>query len=91
MASLHPPNRQFLKYCQENNLIKVRESLSLGVDVNTVSDNGRWSALTIAAHKNYPELLDILLSHPAIKETCPGCALIGRAPTLLRSHWSRAS
>ena len=25
-----------------------------------------------------------------IKEIYPGCALIGRAPTLQRSHWSRA-
>ena len=75
MASLNPPNRQFLKYCQENNLRKVRESLSRGVDVNTVSENGRWSGLTIAAHKNYPELLDILLSQPDIKinQTTDSC------------------
>ena len=42
---------QFIKFCQENNLDKVRHYLSCGVDVNTVAD-GYWSGLTIAADKN---------------------------------------
>ena len=60
-------SEEFIKYCQENTLEKVKACLTLEVDVNTVSEDGLWSGLTIAAHKNYLELLDILLSHPAIK------------------------
>ena len=58
---------QFIKFCQENNLEGVRHCLSRGVDVNTVSENGCHSALTIAIDKKYTELLEILLSHPDIK------------------------
>jgi len=58
---------EFLQHCQANNLEGVTDCLSRGVDVNTVSEDGRWSGLTIAATKNYPELLEILLSHPQIK------------------------
>jgi len=58
---------EFLRNCGENNLAGVRESLSRGVDVNTVCEDGHWSGLTIAAEENYPELLEILLSHPDIK------------------------
>ena len=58
---------EFLKYCQANNLDKVRDCLSRGVDVNTVSQDGRSSGLTIAARMNHTELLEILLSHPHIK------------------------
>ena len=57
----------YLAECHDNNLAGVRVSLSRGVDVNTVSEGGYWSGLTIAAEKNYPELLEILLSHPDIK------------------------
>ena len=57
---------EFLKYCSENNLAKVTDCLSRGVDVNTVSADGCWTALTIACARNYPELLNILLSHPDI-------------------------
>ena len=49
--------------CQENNLDKVKACLLLKVDVNTVS---KKAGLTIAAHKNYPQLLDLLLSQPGI-------------------------
>ena len=59
--------KEFLQHCTDNNLEKVRHCLSRGVDVNTVSEDGRWSGLTIAAEKNYTELLEILLSHPDIK------------------------
>ena len=41
--------------------------MSRGVDVNTVSEDGRWSGLTLAADRNKSELLEILLSHPDIK------------------------
>ena len=58
---------RYLQNCRDNNLDGVTESLSRGVDVNTVSQDGRWSGLTIAAEENYPELLEILLSHPDIK------------------------
>ena len=60
-------NQQFLQHCNANNLDGVTDCLSRGVDVNTQSWNGYWSGLTIAADKNYPDLLDILLAHPDIK------------------------
>ena len=73
--------RKFLENCHENNLVGVTKSMSRGVDVNTVSEDGRWSGLTIAAQMNYPELLEILLSHPHIKiKTRPqmrGVSMIG--------------
>ena len=59
--------REFLKYCRSNNLDMVRDCLSRGVDVNTVSEDGDWRGLTVAAYKNYPELLEILLSHADIE------------------------
>ena len=59
--------RKFLENCHENNLVGVTKSMSRGVDVNTVSEDGQWTGLTIAADKNYQELLEILLSHPDIK------------------------
>ena len=55
------------KHCEENNLERVTECLSRGVDVNTVSEDGHWSGLTIAAKENFPVLLDVLLFHPDIK------------------------
>ena len=60
-------NREFLHYCQANQLEKVSACLTLEVDVNTVSEDGLWSGLTIAAHMNNKKLLDILLSHPHIE------------------------
>ena len=65
----------------------MRACLTLEVDVNTVSEDGLWCGLTIAAHKNYLELLDILLSHPAIKinqtTDAGGVLLSGRQWTAL--------
>ena len=58
---------EFLKHCDDNNLEGVNGCLSRGVDVNTVSEDGYWSGLTIAARNNYLELLEILLFHPKIK------------------------
>ena len=60
-------SKEFIQYCKENKLEKVRSCLNLEVDVNTVSVDNSWSGLTIAAHKNYLDLLDLLLSHPDIK------------------------
>ena len=62
---------EFLQYCHDNNLEEVTDCLTRGVDVNTVSEDGRWSGLTIAADRNYPELLEILLSQPDIKINHP--------------------
>ena len=64
--NLRDLNEEFIQYCQKNELEKVRASLTLEVDVNTVSENGSMSCLTIAAYKNNSELLDVLLSTPAI-------------------------
>ena len=54
----------FLEACQNNDLDRVKAGLTLDVDVNTVSEDGQWSGLTLAARKNYPHLLDLLLSQP---------------------------
>ena len=59
--------REFIKHCQENDLKRAEACLTLDVDVNTVSKDGRWSGLTVAAYKNYGGLLEMLLSHPQIK------------------------
>ena len=58
---------EMLEYCWENQLEKVKACLTLEVDVNTVSEDGCWSGLTIAAWKNNMELMEIFLSHPNIK------------------------
>ena len=60
----------FLNSCWTNDLEKVRECLDQGVDVNIVkelrSGEKKYSGLTIAAEKNYPELVDLLVSQPGI-------------------------
>ena len=68
--------KELIQYCKENRLDEVKACLTLKVDVNTVSEDGRWSGLTIAAQKNNTELLEILLSHPDIEinNTSPGSA-----------------
>ena len=69
--------REYIKYCLENNLDKVKACLTLEVDVNvnSVSEDADpfaesgdrlCSGLIIAAERNYLDLLDILLSHPNI-------------------------
>ena len=62
-------HQQFVQHCDDNNLEGVIDCLSRGADVNTVLEDGNveWTGLTIAAHENYPELVDILLSHPDIE------------------------
>ena len=63
-------SKEFIQYCEGNELEKVKACLTLGVDVNTVSKDKygttTYSGLTIAANKNYPELVDLLLSRPDI-------------------------
>ena len=64
---------EFLTYCVSKNLVKVKACLTLDVDVNTVSEDGRWCAIRIAVNRSSLELLDILLSHPKLdvnKEQC---------------------
>ena len=79
-------DQEFVKYCQENDLKKVEACLSLEVDVNTVSEAGWWSGLTVAAHKNYthaagvrkrrehtPLMFACKAGHSAISGTRPLC------------------
>ena len=64
---------EFLTYCVAKNLVKVKACLTLDVDVNTVSEDGRWCAIRIAVNRSSLELLDILLSNPKLdvnKEQC---------------------
>ena len=58
---------QFLDHCHENNISEVKKCLSRGVDVNTVSGDGDWSGLIIAAWNDYSDLVDLLLAQPDIK------------------------
>ena len=53
---------EFLTYCTNNQLDQVRACLTLSVSPNTVTDDNKWSGLSIAASNNYEELLDILIS-----------------------------
>ena len=56
----------FITFCQENDVEKVNYCIKLGVNVNTVSEDGVLSGLTIASMENFPELLELLLSQPDI-------------------------
>ena len=70
---------RFLNACWDSDLVNVKDCLKKGVDVNTVgvsqSALGRgwdtWSGLKVAAFKDYPELLDLLLSQPGINVNLP--------------------
>ena len=57
---------EFLGYCFDGKLNEVSACLTLKADVNTKSEDGFWSALTIAVHMNNPELLEVLLSQTNI-------------------------
>ena len=57
---------EFLGFCFSGKLDEVSACLTLKADVNAKSEDGFWSALTIAVHMNKPELLEVLLSHPNI-------------------------
>ena len=56
----------YIEACKSNNLEKVIASITLGVDVNSVSEDGMVSGLTVAADKGYLELLEFLLNQPKI-------------------------
>ena len=57
--------RKFIKYCDKNDLAKVNEYLSLGVDVNTVNDiddhDGKQSALMIACKNGHTAIVTRLV------------------------------
>ena len=59
--------KTFIKYCENNELERVKDCLSRGVDVNALSEEGRWSGLTLTARQNNTDLLELFLSHPHIK------------------------
>ena len=87
--SFKEEQEEWIKCCQKNDLNRAEACLSLKVDVNTVSEDGQWSGLTIAASKNYTDLLEILLSHPKIKinqttrrDRDPGIGV------LISGHWT---
>ena len=85
-------DERFLKSCWENVLEDVKDCLEEGVYVNTVgavesvrvpSEGGAtWSGLTIAAVKDYRDLLDLLLSQPGIAQL----ATMSRGRFQARSH-----
>ena len=56
----------FLSSCEAGHLEKVSACLTLGVDVNAVSEDGKCSGLSLAAASNQLDLLDLLLSQPGV-------------------------
>ena len=64
---------RFLNACWGSDLVNVKDCLEMGVDVNTVSEiyGHALSGLAVAAFKDYPELLDLLLSQPGINVNLP--------------------
>jgi len=65
-------SRQFIKYCEKNNLAKVNKCLSLGVDVNTVSGsesedyNQGQTALMIACKYGHSAIISRLVQVPGL-------------------------
>ena len=45
-------NAEFLHHCLASDLKGVTDCLTQGGEVNTVSEDGNWSGLTISAHDN---------------------------------------
>ena len=61
-------NERFLQSCKKNNEEDVLDCLENGADVNCKScdeDGTTFTGLSIAASRNYPELLDLLLDRGA--------------------------
>ena len=56
----------FVDCCKRNNVVKARMALALGVDINTVTEDGRWAGLTIAAANNALDIMDWLLQLPGL-------------------------
>ena len=51
---------------KRNNVAKARMALSLGVDINCVTEDGKWSGLTVAAANNALEVVTWLLGLPGL-------------------------
>ena len=57
----------FIDSCKRNNVAKARMALSLGVDINCVTEDGKWSGLTVAAANNALEVVTWLLGVPGLE------------------------
>ena len=69
MGMLTTPDQDvhiLIESCKVNNVIKAKMVLELGVDVNAVSKDGHWSAITAAAYYNSKDIMELLLAHPNI-------------------------
>ena len=62
--------REFLKFCKANNLAKVNDCLSRGVDVNTVFEGERWkdtwSGLMFACELGNSAIVSRLVQVPGL-------------------------
>ena len=86
---------EFIEACKSNNLKRLTDCLSRGVDVNTVSEDGCWTGLHIACYKGYVELLNLLLEEPNLDvnktvRVCPK-VLARRAAAELLSRMVRST
>ena len=67
-------NERFLQSCKKNNEEDVLDCLENGADVNCKAcdeDGTTFTGLSIAASRNYPELMDLLLARGAdVNKTC---------------------
>ena len=72
----------FIDACLKKDLRKVEACLLLGVNPNTVSEDGKWSGLSVASFENEPQLLDLMLKQPDIDINLPTSA------TIHRSNWA---
>ena len=57
----------FIDSCKRNNVAKARMALSLGVDINCVTEDGQWSGLAVAAANNALEAVTWLLGLPGLE------------------------
>ena len=58
---------KFIEYCKTNQLAQVTACVEIiGVDVNTVSRDGKWTGLYAAAHHGSTDVLQWLLAQPGI-------------------------
>ena len=58
---------KFIEYCRTNQLAQVTACVEIiGVDVNTVSRDGKWSGVFAAAHHGSTDVLQWLLAQPGI-------------------------
>ena len=83
-------NDIFLASCVLNDIAKVEQCLGLGVDVNVRSSYQKamiGPGLTIAAKKNYPELVELLLTQPRIEVNKPTSG--GDTALILACRWGK--